>query len=629
MGESYMRNKNKTNKLKEERNGKANYTVWQNVKYIVSNAWRYDKGAFALFGMFTIVSSIYPFIGIIFPKFILDELLTTKDMKNLLLLLVIFFLASSVLGFGTSYLSGANYARMIGIRMKFMGITANKCMTTDFKNTEDPKFLNDISTSLRALDNDDTGIEGVLHKLFALGSGILTLIGYVLLIGNLNVLVLLYIIFSVWVTYYLTLKVKKYEHQREEEISDIERHVKYTYNIMYDFAYGKDMRIFGIRNWISGLFRKYKSQRYHIDKDIRIKNLKINIMNCILLLLREGLVYGYLIYLVVTNKLGIGSFTMYFAAIASLANHMKIIVEDIAHINGQNLYINDLRNFIEKKEELEPIYPVKLPKGPFDIEFKNVYFKYPGSENYVYEDITFAIKAGQKLAIVGHNGAGKTTFIKLLCRMYEPESGEILLNGINIKEFSKKEYYTLISAVFQEVKTMAFSVAENIACSENYDEEKVLKSLEKANIKEKVLSTKNGIKTSMQKILDDEGMEFSGGETQRIILARALYKDAGIVVLDEPTAALDAIAEKNIYEKFNAMVEDKTAIFISHRLASTSFCDVIAMFEHGKLVEYGTHDELIERSGKYADMFNVQAQYYREDDIVGDEINDDLELQIS
>lgn len=618
-----------TNKLSEERNGKADYTVWQNVKYIVANAWKYDKSVFVLFGMFTIVSSIYPFIGIVFPKLIVDELLSTQDMKNLMLLLLIFFASSSVLGFGTSYLSGANYARMIGIRMKFLGITANKCMTTDFKNTEDPKFLNDMSTSMRALEYDDTGVEGVLHKLFALGSGLVTLIGYVLLIGNLNVLVLLYIIFSVSVTYYFTLKVKRYEHQKEEEISDIERHVKYTYNIMYDFSYGKDMRIFGIRNWISGLYGKYKNKRYDISKDIRVKNLRIDIVNCILLLLREGIVYSYLIYLVVTNELGIGSFTMYFAAIASLANHMKVIVEDIAHINGQNLYINDLRDFIEKKEETEPTNPMKLPKGPFSIEFKNVYFKYPGSENYVYEDISFSIKAGQKLAIVGHNGAGKTTFIKLLCRMYEPESGEILLNGINIKEFSKNEYYTIISAVFQEVKTMAFSVAENIACSESYNEEKVLKSLEKVDMKEKVLSTKNGIKTSMQKILDDEGIEFSGGETQRIILARALYKDAGIVVLDEPTAALDAIAEKNIYEKFNAMVEDKTAIFISHRLASTSFCDVIAMFEHGKLVEYGTHDELIELNGKYADMFNVQAQYYREDDSESGDIKEDLELQIS
>jgi ABC-type multidrug transport system fused ATPase/permease subunit len=624
-----MKNRNKAIKRKEERDGKAYYSVWQNVKYIVANAWLYDKGAFVLFGMFTIVSSIYPFIGIMFPKFILDELLTTKDMKNLVLLLAIFFVSSSALGFGTSYLSGANYARMIGIRMKFLGIVANKCMTTDFKNTEDPKFLNDMSTSMRALEYDDAGIEGVLHKLFALGSGILTLIGYVLLIGNLNVLVLLYIILSVSITYYFTLKVKKYEHQKEEEISDIERHVKYTYDIMYDFSYGKDMRIYGIRNWISSLYRKYKNKRYHIAKDIRVKNLKINVVNCILILLREGIVYGYLIYLVITNKLGIGSFTMYFAAIASLANHMKVIVEDIAHINAQNLYINDLRDFIEKKEETEPTNPMRLPKGPFQLEFKNVYFKYPGSEKYVYEDISFVIKAGQKLAIVGHNGAGKTTFIKLLCRMYEPESGEILLNGVNIKKFSKKEYFTLISAVFQEVKTMAFSVAENIAGSESYNEDKVLKSLEKAGMKEKVLSTKNGIKTSMLKILDDEGVEFSGGETQRIILARALYKDAGIVVLDEPTAALDAIAEKNIYEKFNSMVEDKTAIFISHRLASTSFCDVIAMFEHGKLVEYGTHDELLERGGKYADMFNVQAQYYREDETEYGESNDDLELQIS
>lgn len=598
---------------------KKQYSVMENLKYIIKNSYDIDKRVFIYFGLFTIISAVYPFINIIFPKYILDELMYRQNEKNLILLLTMFFLLSSVLGFFISVLQNATFPRLVNIRLKFVGKLIDKCLFTDYKNTENPEFLNDLNTSERAIENDDNGLEGILHKLFSLGGGIITLLGYVVMIGRLNFLILLYIVVSVSLTYFLTLRVKKYEHKREEEISEVERRSGYIYNLMYDFSYGKDLRIFGLRGWIGNLFKDLKTRRFQITKDIKGKYLKIAISDCILLLIREGIVYVYLIWMVLNNNLSIGSFTMYFAAIASFAGIMTLIMTDMAHINSQNLYINDLRSFLERKEETEPEAPKKIPEGPYDIEFKNVYFKYPGSENYVYEDISFTIKAGQKLAIVGHNGAGKTTLIKLLCRMYEPDSGVILLNGINIKEFSKHEYFKLFSAVFQEIKTLAFSVAENVAATEeNIDRERVLECLQKADMKEKVLAQKKGIDTSMQKILDDEGVEFSGGETQRIILARALYKNGGIVILDEPTAALDALAEKNIYEKFNDMVQNKTSIFISHRLASTSFCDVIAMFDNGKLIEYGTHTELLELNGNYADMFRVQAQYYKED------VEDDL-----
>lgn len=607
---------------------KRQYSVFQNLKYIIKNSFKIDKRVFIYFGVFTIISSIYPFINIIFPKYILDELMLSQNVRKLVVLLSVFFLSTSFLGFFISLLQGATYPRLVNIRLKFMGKLIDKCLETDYKNTEDPDFLNALDTSERAIENDDNGLEGILHKLFSLGGGLITLVGYIVMIGRLNIFILLYILISVSLTYYLTLKVKKYEHNREGEISEVERRTNYIYNLMYDFSYGKDLRIFGLREWIANLFEDFKAKRFDISRDVKMKQLKIGFIDCILLLIREGIVYVYLIIMVLDNRLSIGSFTMYFAAIASFASTMTLIMTDIAHINAQNLYINDLRTFLERKEESEALNPKKLPSGPYEIEFKNVSFKYPGSETYVYEDISFTIKAGQKLAIVGHNGAGKTTLIKLLCRMFEPDSGEILLNGINIKEFAKKDYFQLFQAVFQEIKTMAFSVAENVAATEdNIDRERVLESLQKADMKEKVLAQKKGIDTSMQKILDDDGVEFSGGETQRIILARALYKNGGIVILDEPTAALDALAEKNIYEKFNEMVQNKTSIFISHRLASTSFCDVIAMFEKGKLIEYGSHDELLELNGKYADMFRVQAQYYQEN--VEEELEDLCQKEIA
>ncbi|MDF2589374.1 MAG: transporter, ATP-binding protein [Anaerocolumna sp.] len=622
---------NGQNKIENSESKKEQkYTVLENIKYILKNIRKYDKKLFVLFAIFTIISGISPFASILFPKFILDELVGNQKVTVLVWLLLGFFFCSSITGYFIAFLRGIFYPRAIKIRFKFIEMIGNKCMTTDFKNTENPSFLNSVETSFRALQSNDTGIEGVIHKLFALGSEILILLGYILIIGKLNVWILLYLIANVSITYYLTLRVKKYEYQRADDLSDIDRHVGYTYRLMYDFEFGKDMRIYGLTNWISSLFKKHKMDRYQIDKKIKYGYFKVGLVEVLFLLIREGLIYAYLIYQVLENGLGIGSFTMYFLSIANFANAMKVIFDDFAHISAQSLYINDFRTFIDSQEEKEPEEPKTIPQGPYTIEFKNVYFKYPGSDKYVYSDVSLKINAGEKLAIVGHNGAGKTTFVKLLSRMYEPESGEILLNGINIQEFSKTEYYTLFSAVFQEIKTTAFSVAENIAVSDEIvDESRIIECLEKADMKDKVLGQKNGIYTGMQKILDDEGVEFSGGENQRIILARALYKDAGIVILDEPTAALDALAEKSIYEKFNDMVKHKTSIFISHRLASTSFCDNIAMFEHGRLVEYGTHDELIQKGGKYADMFMVQAQYYKEDGNIDFDTDNNSEYSIA
>lgn len=595
---------------------KRTYSTWNNIKYIISHSWKYDKSLFGIFVVFTISGGILPFIGILFPKYILDELTGSQDKNRLILLLISFFLSSAVVGYIVTFIKNSYLPKMVDIRFQFIHMLSIKCMTTDYKNTEDPSFLNSVETAFRALQSNINGLEGILHKLFVLGGNIIVLIGYILIIGRLNIFILLYLIANIGIIYYFTFSVKKYEYNKADELSDIDRHSKYSYDLMYNFAYGKDMRIYSLTDWIGSLFQKFKKQRFDIEKKIKYKYFRVGVSEVIFLIIREGIVYAYLIYQVINNGLSIGSFTMYFAAVASFANAMKVIMDDMAHIRAQSLYVSDFRVFLEKKEEKEPDHPRPLPDGPYEIEFKNVTFRYPGSEKYVYKDISFHIKPGQKLAIVGHNGAGKTTFIKLLCRMYEPESGEILLNGINIQEFSKRDYYTLFSAVFQEIKTLAFSVAENIAVSEgSLQEGKVLWCLEKADMKEKVLKMRNGIHTGMQKILDDEGVEFSGGETQRIILARALYKDAGIVILDEPTAALDAIAERSIYEKFNEMVEGKTSIFISHRLASTSFCDVIAMFEEGELIEYGTHEELLDKNKKYAEMFQVQAQYYKEDEV--------------
>jgi ABC-type multidrug transport system fused ATPase/permease subunit len=596
---------------------KPKYSVWQNVCYVVKGAWRADKKVFAYFGIFSVLSGAMPIINLVFPRFILQELMEGKQLKRLIATLIAFFLIGAIVGYGKAYLNQAYFPRLVFIRFEFMKKHNLKCMETDYKNTENPDFLNDKETAFRCLDNNNNGIEGMMHRLYFLGGNLLAIFGYITIISMLNGYVLLYLTINMLISYYFTYRVRKYEHEKKDEISENDRRSSYIYNLMYDFAYGKELRIYGLSEWIAGLFQQYKDRRLTTHKKIKWKGFRAGMIDVLLLVLREGIIYTYLIYLVLKGRLSIPDLTMYFGAIASFAEWFNKIINDLAHIRAQNLDINDFRKFVEHPEEEEG-ERLKLPEGPYEIEFRNVAFHYPNSETYIYKNLNLTIPFGQKLAIVGHNGAGKTTFVKLLCRLYEVTEGEILLNGININRFDKEEYAKLFSAVFQEVKILAFSAGENIALTEKdkIDLDRMRLAMEQAGIAEKISSLPHGADTSLLKFLDDEGVELSGGENQKISIARALYKNGPIMVLDEPTAALDALAEYNTYLNFNKMVENKTAIYISHRLASTVFCDTIAMFEQGEIVEYGSHEELLAKKGKYFDMFETQAKYYRQEEDV-------------
>jgi ATP-binding cassette subfamily C protein len=457
----------------------------------------------------------------------------------------------------------------------------------------------------------------MLHKLFFLGGNLFAILGYITIISMLNGYVLLYLIANIAISFYFTYRARKYEHDQKDVISENDRRSGYIYDLMYNFTYGKELRINGLSGWIADLFREFKGRRLDIQKKIRFHYFRAGLIDVILLVLREGVIYSYLIYLVITGRLNIPEVTMYFSAIAGFAEWINRLIGDIAHIRAQNLDVCDFRRFIEQSEE-EKGESLPLPEGPYEIEFRNVSFRYPGSDIDIYKRLNLKIPMGQRLAIVGHNGAGKTTFVKLLCRLYDVTEGEILLNGINIRRFNKDEYLRLFAAVFQEVKILAFSAGENVALEEqeDIDEDRLKQSLEKAGVAEKIASLAKGSETSLLKFLDDEGVELSGGENQKISIARALYKNGPIMVLDEPTAALDALAEYNTYLNFNKMVEKKTAIYISHRLASTIFCDTIAMFEQGEIIEYGSHTELLAKRGKYWDMFETQAKYYKDEEAI-------------
>ena len=393
--------------------------------------------------------------------------------------------------------------KLIEIRMNFMNLLQKKCMDMDFKYTENPKTLNDLNNAWRAADNNADGIEGVYHRIFSLLGSVLTFIGFISIVATLSPLVLLYLLANVLITYFFTLKAKKYEYSRKDDVAAHQRKSTYIYDTMYNFSYGKDIRIYKLNTWLSTLFKDSNNSRLKIHKEIKLKYFLVSALDIFLLLFREGIIYAYLIYKVFIGDMSIGNFTMYFATISSFASWMKRVLDDIAHIRAQNLYINDFRDFLEIDNDNKINETAQIPvKTPYEIEFKNVSFKYPGSEKYVYKNLSLNIKAGQRLAIVGVNGAGKTTFVKLLTRLYEPTGGKILINGIDISTLNKEEYFKLFSVVFQEIKMFAFSIAENVALAtgNDLDRANVDECIKKANMDKKINSLENGIDTSLLKV---------------------------------------------------------------------------------------------------------------------------------
>ena len=309
---------------------------------------------------------------------------------------------------------------------------------------------------------------------------------------------------------------------------------------------------------------------------------------------------------------GIGSVTQYVGAATALAGNVAMFLETVNFISANAPFMEDTFRLLDTPNAMYQgsLTTEKRSDRQYHVEFRDVSFRYPGTENWALRHVNMKFKVGSRLAIVGENGSGKTTFIKLLCRLYDPQEGQILLNGIDIRKYNYRDYMEIFSVVFQDFQLLPQSLGANVAGSGSYDRERVKKALVDAGFEERMSAMPQGLDTQLYKDFAENGVEVSGGEAQKIAIARALYKDAPFIILDEPTAALDPMAEAEIYGKFNDIVTDKTAIYISHRLSSCKFCDEIAVFDQGQVVQQGTHDCLVEAEGKYRELWNAQAQYY-------------------
>lgn len=510
----------------------------------------------------------------------------------------------------------------------------DKLFHTDFKNMESPDFLDCAQRAKTAL-NRGKGFHGVLYQSRNfIDQGTLMILSAAL-IGIQNILMMIiFIVISFGIVKISSFFTKRDKIKFSDAMAPTWRKMNYLESTTKNFDFAKDIRLFNMSNaffnQLSGVNETYKElNRKHHN---RMVLWEVSLGS--VLIVQKILMYTWLVYNVVTGAYQISDFVLYVGLVSTFHASVGYVNWIYSDMRTNSLMINDYRNFVDWKEDRETadekyghITEINLDK--FEFRFENVSFKYPGHDNYVLKNVNLTIKNGAKLAVVGVNGAGKTTFIKLMMKLYEPSEGRILLNDVDIKEYNREEYFKLFSPVFQNVECFAMPIYQNISFAEEdkTDMNKINEVLEQSGLSEKINSYEKGIHTNLLKIFDKEGIDLSGGEKQRLAMARALYKDGKVVILDEPTAALDALAEDRMYREFENMIYGKTAVFISHRLGSTRFCDKIAMFEDGTIVEEGTHEELMAKNGKYAYMFGIQSQYYDEKQKNSDNVEDaDLEI---
>ncbi len=502
-------------------------------------------------------------------------------------------------------------------RLKLTKERIAKSMSMEYELLETPDMLDRLQKAKRATAFQYGGVEGLMRDMWNFMVQFTSVITAVSIISTLNIwlVVIILVLSFIQFEYFDYIRIKDKEIMWDA-MAGTWRKLEYMETVSTDFTYAKDIRLYGMRRWLSQKHRDVNAEELARWVQSRTYWQYNSAFSAGISLVRNVIIYGWMIFDMLYGGMSIGDFTLYIGSAATMSGSVNAFLQSIGGMRERSSRMDDFRTFMDIPFGDEGKKTVPVPKSDkYVFEFKNVSFRYQGQETYALKNLNLTLEAGQRLAVVGLNGAGKTTFIKLLLRLYDVTEGVILCNGIDIREFDRNEYFRLFAPAFQEVEVFAFPLSENISMTtaDETDKAKAEEYIRAAGMGEKLDKLPDGMDTELLKVLYDDGVDLSGGEKQKLALARALYKGAPVVVLDEPTAALDALAEYRLYQSFNGMIGERSAVYISHRLSSTRFCDTIAMFVNGEMVEHGTHDELLAKGGAYAEMFRVQAQYYIED----------------
>ena len=492
-----------------------------------------------------------------------------------------------------------------------------KSMTCFFQNYEskDIRELGDRATLATQQWNGVQPVSDVPSRSMKLVENILCYLLFGSVISFVSPLLVPILTIAPAVNWFCARAYRNWEYAHRDKWTDIDHRLWYVQGETADFRAGKDIRIYGCAGWFRQIYSDLCARRAFWNRQLIWRSFLSRIADLFVILLRDGAAYALLIKMTLAGELTVDRFLLYFSAISMFAAFIGNIMTEWNGIRATSLDLCDYRKYLDLPEQdgTGEADVTKLLGTAPEITFEHVSFRYEGAHSDTLQDLNLTLNSGEKVALVGLNGAGKTTLVKLLCGLYLPTEGDIKINGISVRKFRRKDYYRLFAPVFQDVQTGFFSLAETVSgqIGEGTDFRRAGQCLELAGLGEKLRSLPQGIHTKLDKQLYADGIALSGGEAQKLMLARALYKDAPVLVLDEPTAALDPVAENQIYLQYQEMTQKKTSLFISHRLASTQFCDRILYLKDGQVAEEGTHQELIALGGEYAGLYEKQSCWYK------------------
>ena len=593
---------------------KTKYSVWQNVCYMLKLAWDNHKSVLWMCIIWAALSLGINVAQLFIAPIVLEKVATLAPLTELLGTIGIFALTLIVLNGLLGYVDENIAYGRISVRTIIINAINEKACTTSFPNSRDPRVLKLQQRALRLCDSNHEATEHIWSTMTLILLNLSGFAVYLTLLADLNLLLILIVVLTTATGFFVSKRINEWGYRHREEEAEFDKKLGYLRGKSNSIVLAKDIRIFGLSDWLNGLYKSVQTMyEAFIDRRERVYAWSC-VVDAILGFARNGIAYLYLINLALHGDISASEFLLYFTAFTGFSAWVTGILEQLANLHKESLGLSTVREYLDLPEQFRFEGGIEIPKtDAYELRLEDVSFRYPGTQQDIIRNMNLTLRPGEKVAIVGLNGAGKTTLVKLLCGFYDPDEGSVTLNGIDIREFNRRDYYRLFSAVFQEFSELDITVAQAVAQAvDHIDMNKVKTCIRKAGLTEQIEAFPSGYDTHLGKKVYMDGVQLSGGQTQRLMLARALYKDGPILVLDEPTAALDPIAENDIYMKYNEMTTGKSSLFISHRLASTRFCDRILFLQDGVIVEEGTHDELIKQGGGYAKLYDVQARYYQE-----------------
>lgn len=602
---------------------KPKYSIRQNVCFMVRTAWEKRRRVLILC---IVIAAIQVALNLV-QLYVTPEILTKVEhgapVWELSKTIGFFTAALFFLQGAAAYCDAIRMPAEIDVRSAIVRMISRKSSETSYPNVHDPKILKLENQAQRATSGNDDAAEHIWRTLTDLLANLGGFAVYLLLLSRLNLFLILLVILTATADFFVSHYISEWEYRHREERENYDKELYYFLDQPRQVRLAKEIRVFGLAPWLRELRDKSMKALSAFITRREKTYLRANAADVALTLLRNGIAYAYLIRQTLAQGWSASTFLLYLTAVSGAATWVTGILTQCNQLHKESIDLSKIQEYLNVPEPFQFEGGAQPPAASgYELRLENVSFRYPDTEKDILKQMNLTIHPGEKLAVVGLNGAGKTTMVMLLCGFYDPTEGRVLLNGQDIREFDRRQYYRLFSAVFQGFSILDTTIAECVAqTAENIDIEKVSRALARAGLTETIAKFPHGVNTHFGRDVYLDGVQLSGGQTQRLMLARALYKDGPILILDEPTAALDPIAENDIYQKYSDMTAGKTSVFISHRLASTRFCDRILFIADGGIAEEGTHQELMAKGGAYAELFAVQSRYYQEGGTQGEEEN--------